>query len=281
MLNDIQTIELATGIGASECAAVLGINPWMTPYELWRIKTGRDKHDISKEPHVIMGQLLEPVIAERYMQRTGDKLAQVHKAYRHPKYPHILCHIDRRVVGKKKAVEIKKASPFSKDWGEENTEIFPAMYHAQIQHQYLATNGAFDDIEVAAYRGLSDIETFVTKPEPEVMNLIIEKVNHFWFEHVLKNVAPEPTTRGDLAILYPLNKGDYVMSTPQVYELLTKLKAIKIDIKEYTAEKVAHEKQVIEFIKDKDGIIDGDNVLATFKADKNGIRRLIIKGDKS
>ena len=30
------------GIGSSEVATIVGLNPWQTPYQLWRIKTGQD-----------------------------------------------------------------------------------------------------------------------------------------------------------------------------------------------------------------------------------------------
>ena len=68
MLTLEQKSELNKGIGASEAAAVLGIDPYTTPYELWMLKTGRMEKDVSNKEAVIMGNMLEPVIAKRYSQ---------------------------------------------------------------------------------------------------------------------------------------------------------------------------------------------------------------------
>ncbi len=64
-----------TGLGASDAATILGISPYVTPYELWLIKTGRKPPpDLSKNPHVRRGNKLEPLakaVAEKYI---GEKL---------------------------------------------------------------------------------------------------------------------------------------------------------------------------------------------------------------
>ena len=45
--------ERKKGIGGSDAAAVLGLNPYMTNVDLWKIKTGRkEQEDISEKPFV-------------------------------------------------------------------------------------------------------------------------------------------------------------------------------------------------------------------------------------
>ena len=47
-------------IGASEVAAAIGISPFMTPNELWEIKTGRrEPKDLSTSSRVVFGQQAE------------------------------------------------------------------------------------------------------------------------------------------------------------------------------------------------------------------------------
>lgn len=49
------------GIGSSEISTVIGKNPYQTPYQLWRIKTGLDEApDLSDNFFVKRGVLLEP-----------------------------------------------------------------------------------------------------------------------------------------------------------------------------------------------------------------------------
>jgi putative phage-type endonuclease len=55
---------------ASESAAVMGISPWITPYQLWLIKTGR----LVQEANVAMqrGTELEPTARAAYESKTGN-----------------------------------------------------------------------------------------------------------------------------------------------------------------------------------------------------------------
>ena len=42
-----------SGIGASECSAIVGMNPYMTNIELWEYKTGlKEPEDIGDKPYV-------------------------------------------------------------------------------------------------------------------------------------------------------------------------------------------------------------------------------------
>jgi putative phage-type endonuclease len=54
---------------ASESAAVMGLSPWTTPYQLWQIKTGR----LVQATNLAMqhGTNLEPVARLAYETRTG------------------------------------------------------------------------------------------------------------------------------------------------------------------------------------------------------------------
>jgi putative phage-type endonuclease len=275
MLNQEQRHELMQGIGASECAAVLGIDPYKTPYELWLEKTGRVVNDISNEPQIIMGNLLEPVIAKRYAQLTGEKVARVNRAILHKQYPHMLCHLDRKVVGKRKGVEIKTANPFSSAWGEAGTDEIPPNYIAQVQHQLACTG--FEEEDLIVFRGTTDLRIYNFKPDEKIINHIIKKVDHFWNYHVKGDMPPAPTTRGDLKHLFPINNGNFIEVTPEVLKFMDDLSVVKWEISNFTTKKEFHEKQIIEFIADNDGIKQGDEIIATFKADKNGTRRLNIK----
>ena len=54
---------------ASESAAVLGLSPWMTPYQLWLVKTGRTETRVT---HAMQrGTDLEPLARAAYEEQTG------------------------------------------------------------------------------------------------------------------------------------------------------------------------------------------------------------------
>lgn len=276
MLTDIQHSELRSGIGASECGVVLGIDPYKTPYELWLEKTGKIlPEDLSEQPQIIMGNLLEPVIAERYSQKTGEKLEIVPTAYRHPDYPHILCHIDRKVMGKEKGLEIKKANPFSRAWGEEGSDEVPMYYIAQVQHQMACTG--FYENDLASYRGGADIQIYPFLRDPQAIEVILQKLDYFWKEHVLADIPPPATTRGDLRKMYHIGNGEFIDASSDIIDICRRINVIKKEAKALAEERDDLEFKVHEFMGIHDGLWQLDQqILATNKADKNGKRTLRI-----
>ena len=54
---------------ASETPAVLGISPWMTPYQLWQIKLGLVESEVT--PAMLHGTQLEPQVRAAYEALTG------------------------------------------------------------------------------------------------------------------------------------------------------------------------------------------------------------------
>ena len=65
--------------------------------------------------------------------------------------------------------------------------------------------------------------------------------------------------------------------TQETIDLIDMLEASKKNIKESETIKEDIEKNIIQFIADNDGINKGDEVIATFQANKNGVRSLRIK----
>src|SRR5437016_1950447 len=55
---------------ASETPAVLGVSPWVTPYQLWLERTGRTKSEVNAA--MMHGTQLEPAAREAYERLTGN-----------------------------------------------------------------------------------------------------------------------------------------------------------------------------------------------------------------
>lgn len=78
-----------TGIGGSDAAAAVGLNPYKSQLELWLEKTGRDAELPKPDPNdtqepVYWGTLLEPIVAAAYTQQTGRRVRKVNAVLRHP-----------------------------------------------------------------------------------------------------------------------------------------------------------------------------------------------------
>ena len=59
----------SNGIGASEAGTVLGLNPWETPYQLWRRKKGIDPPKVENFA-MIAGHLLEDAVAQFFKRES-------------------------------------------------------------------------------------------------------------------------------------------------------------------------------------------------------------------
>lgn len=141
-----------TGIGGSDAAAAVGLNPYKSQLELWLEKTGRgadlpkpDPND-SSEP-VYWGTLLEPIVAAAYTQQTGRRVRKVNAVLRHPTVPFMLANLDREVVSVPdvQILECKTAGEFgARHW----QDGVPEHVQLQVQHQLAVTGKQAADVAV-------------------------------------------------------------------------------------------------------------------------------------
>lgn len=86
-------------VGGSDVSTIFGLNPWMTPLELWRIKKGLMKPAEPENPEQLeMGHLMEPICAHWYEWRTGNTIISDTGLYQHHDYLYALANFDYRFV---------------------------------------------------------------------------------------------------------------------------------------------------------------------------------------
>ncbi len=88
------------GIGSSDAAAAVGLNPYKSQLELWMEKTGQDDQLPKVDPNdetspMYWGTLLESIVAAHYTRRTGNRVRRVNAVLRHPYQPWMLANLDR------------------------------------------------------------------------------------------------------------------------------------------------------------------------------------------
>lgn len=120
--------ERKKSLGGSDMGAVLGLNPWRSPYAVWAEKTGRLTEDRETEAMRI-GRDLEPYVAQRFSEASGMTVRRLNAILRNPAFPHIHANIDREISGISAGLECKTASALNeKAFGD---GVFPANYYAQ------------------------------------------------------------------------------------------------------------------------------------------------------
>lgn len=198
------------GIGGSDAAALVGLNPYASPFSVYMDKLGLTE-DLQENEAMWLGAQLEPILAERFMQETGLKVERRNVIYQHPEHCHMLANIDRWIVGKNAGLEIKTTSVFNAaDFS--NGEI-PANYYCQCTH-YMAITGASEWWVAVAILG-KGFHIFRIERNEDEINALIEVERNFWENHVLRQVAPDPDGSAGAASLirsrFPQSHNDGAM----------------------------------------------------------------------
>ena len=123
-------------VGGSEVAAVLGISPWESPFSLWHRKAGAlAAEDLSGQPPVYWGNVLEPVVRDEWLLRHTDT---------HHARPELgLTVVDgpgiaspdavvTTTTGAREVLEIKTAV-YPDGWGPTGGDEIPIAYRCQTQ----------------------------------------------------------------------------------------------------------------------------------------------------
>lgn len=203
------------GIGSSDAAAAVGLNPYKSRLELWLEKTGRDEHLPKTDPNddsspMYWGTLLEPIVAAHYTRRTGNRLRRVNAVLQHPEHPWMLANIDREVVGAAdvQILECKTAGIHgSRLW----SEGVPEYVQLQVMHQLAVTGKAVAD--VAVLMGGQELKIYRIERNATLIEQLIDLEQAFW-SHVERDVPPpaDGSDSADLALrtLYPQDTGSVV-----------------------------------------------------------------------
>lgn len=174
-------------IGGSDIAAVMGLSRWSSPLQTWAIKTGKvEAPDLSDVEHVQIGTELEEYVARKFAQKTGFKIRRDKRTFKHPKYPYMVAHIDRWILGEDALFEAKTTSAWKeKEWrGEE----MPREYIMQVVW-YLGVLGK----KVGYVACLIGGQRFAWKKiefDAALFERMVEAAKLFWEVNVLGGVQP-------------------------------------------------------------------------------------------
>lgn len=172
---------------ASETAAVMGVSPWQTPYELWLVKTRRKvtleteamRHGTATEPAARAAFELESsLIMQPLVLVEGDYSAS----------------LDGITLSGDTIVEIK--CPYkgqtSELWQTVHTGSVPAHYMLQVQHQLMVSKAKQAYLWV--YEGSEGIGLII---EPDEVAFAQIKAAWDVFQPYLDNDTPPPLTDQD------------------------------------------------------------------------------------
>lgn len=196
--------ERKKGIGGSDAATILGLNPYKTSIQLWEEKTGRKQaEDISDKPYVQYGTKAEDHLRELFKLDFPqyEVSHQENTIIKHPTYPFLFASLDGQLVDKETGelgvLEIKTSEILRSMQKEKWKEKIPDNYYCQVLHYLNVTGYSFAVLKAQLrydYNGNIRLETkhYTIKRQEveEDIKLLCEKEIEFWTKYVEKDVAP-------------------------------------------------------------------------------------------
>jgi putative phage-type endonuclease len=128
------------GVTASEIAALLGISPFQSPFNLYWVKTGQIPEDFDNE-RLSLGRHMEPWIAERFAKAhpkidlaRGGLFQSVDRPWQMATPDYLLDMPDEDGKYVDSVLEVKTSGTYE-GWGDDGTDEIPAYIAAQVQWQ--------------------------------------------------------------------------------------------------------------------------------------------------
>ena len=224
------------GIGSSDAAAAVGLNPYKSQLALWLEKTGRDaampQVDANDDSTpVFWGTILEPIVATQYTKRTGLKVRKVNAVLQHsdPDLRWMMANLDREVVGSAE-VQILECKTAGINGARLWKDGVPEYVQLQVMHQLAVTGKQAADVAVLI--GGQDLEIHRIERDEKMIANLIELERRFW-QYVVDDTPP-PADGSDsadqaLRCLYPQDNGRTLdlSGNPALSVAYVELKALK------------------------------------------------------
>lgn len=253
-LNKISTVSMSreqwiklrrNSVGGSDAAAIVGLNPYSTPYSVWADKTGKLPEQEDNEA-MRQGRDLEAYVASRWCESTGKKVRMNNAILKNPEYPWAHANIDRQVVGENAGLECKTTSIMNLKKFK-NGE-YPEQYYVQCVH-YMAVTGA-DRWYLGVLVLNHGFHEFIIERDQAEIDALMDAERIFW-EYVEKNVPPPvdglyPTTDAmQFVYNHPINDEVDLFGADNLFKRWDELKARK---KELEREIEGIEQEIISLI---------------------------------
>lgn len=185
-----------SGIGGSDAAVLLGASQYRSPKDLWAEKLGLSEPSPPTLSQQI-GTALEPLIVAQAAEKLKVQV-QTSQFRRHPKNTWCYGNLDALSVGQNFGIEAKFSAQ-SDEWGDPLSQdiVVPPNYYLQCLH-YMAVM-SFECWYLAAlvFGPRPDFRLYRLELDKEMLADVLRAEHDFWFNNVLKKIAPEGEYKSD------------------------------------------------------------------------------------
>lgn len=264
------------GIGSSEVGTILGLNPFETPYQLWRRKRGIDP---PKEENFAMraGHYLEDAVSRFYADATGKEIIKRsasdwlvvdgERPYLRVSPDRTFWIPDRPHSDRNKGILECKTTQMQVD-----ADNVPQHWFCQLQYQLGVAEleqGALAWLTMGREFGYRDI-TF----DAEFYGWMVDEVERFWIDNIQGGQEPLLQSVDDVLLRNPRHvAGKTIKADVAMVEMCSELKTLKEDGRAIDTRRAELESAIKMTLGDAEALVAADDprqVLATWRAAKDG-----------
>lgn len=212
-----------SGIGGSDIAAIVGLSPFATAYDVWRSKVEPDaarEAEISGKMAVRLGVELEDFAARIFTEATGKRVQRCNHQFAAPEVPYFIANLDRVVKDGNTAPVVRgelrtreivecKTSSMRGEWGEPGSAEIPEHYLCQTQWQMGVTGAAVVWVPVVFLTVPYAFELYRVERDEDTIAYLFQQGGEFW-RHVASAEPPPVQTYADAARRWSGSAGDSV-----------------------------------------------------------------------
>lgn len=264
-------LEARTGIGASDIAALLGLNRYQTPYQLWQIL--RERMENGLQPEIVTeakmrGQCMEEGIAKWFEAKTGMKVIKSSdelSLYFNDSTPaYIQVSPDRECFAKgRKTRPILECKDTMKYVDIDDLGSIPVEWYTQIQVQMGIMER--DEAILAVCDATKSLKYRLFSFDKEFFDDVIRQVAEWWDRYIIGGEIPPITTPEDMQDYYKevaegsIEADNEAMEAWERYRHLTdQLRAFKKIVDD------AGQELKLKF-RDKSYLVCDERVIASYK----------------
>lgn len=232
------------GIGGSDAATIVGLNPYSSLYTLWADKTGRLAPKEDNEA-MRLGRDLEGYIASRWSEHTGLRCRKVNAILRNPKYPWAIADPDRLVIGADAGVECKSTSVLNLRRFRQGE--YPHYYYVQCVHYMAITEAERWYLPVLALGDRQQpMHYFEIKRDEAEIKALMDAERDYWERYVVADVAPsvDGSASTDATIISIFGGVTSDEEVPVKGDTLDRYMALKAQISELETQKRQVEQEI-------------------------------------
>lgn len=282
MLTPAQLEIRKTGWGGSEIGALLGVDPFSGPLDVYLKKTEPDWVAPENED-MLRGSFLEDGVAQWYAHKTGFACNNINETLRHAKRTLVLASPDRICdapgdAGGERLLSIKCPRRAGDAWGDHGSQLVPERAVLQLQQEdAVLTSLGWKIAPVFHLAALveGDLRIYEVERDLELQGWLMDHGERWWAKHVVARVPPalDGSDAGHewLKRRFPKNLQPLKPAGIDGEILLMNLREAKAAEKKAAAAVALARQRVEEAIADADGI-EGAIGRVTWRARKDGVR---------